>query len=1166
MSDLKKHNSGHPYKKNLWMALVTCFLGFFLGLTHASAQNSVVSGHLTDSKGSSVAKATVEIRNVATGLTSTASTNDEGYYLLPPVAPGSYVLHAGADTFSEATVTNLSLEVGGTRTVDIVLQPAQTTQTVTIEATAPELVTDQPDRGNVIESKFVQNIPLNIRNPLQMVNFAQGVTPFNSESGNNDVSSTNTNTFHINGGQATTTDNLLDGAANTFDVANSVISILTVDAIQEFKVLTTAYAPEWGRTSGAVVTFATRPGTNQLHGSVWEYLRNSVLDANGFNADAAGTPKPTFQRNQFGYALGGPVVLPRLYNGHNRTFFFNTYEGLRQSEAGSYTGTVPTVLERQGDFSQTRDANGNLIVIYDPRSTMLDPTAPAGTTQYIRTPFLNNKIPSQYLDTVGMSILNNYPLPNQPGEGSSSVNNFFSNATSHSPQNTVHLRIDQQIGKSHNIFGRFDWFDRQNLYPNYYGNGLTPQSGNETLFSYGWMVQDAWAINSSTVFTHHYSYAHIKTTRTPPSEGFNATSLGFNSNVTSGLQYTAYPEVTATRLAMLGPTQGYENVAQNVGEYAADVSHLKSKHMLKFGFDYRYYPTYSYLQAPLLTVTATSNFTGGPNPQAAIGDSGSGAADLLLGASTVSNGIAPPVTYSHPYFAFYGGDEYHITPKLTINYGLRYSLDLPYTEAKNQLIYLDLTSPSPLNSQVTSLGNLTGGPGFVGTNGLGRGVQTAQKTNFDPRVGFAYQEDTQTVIRAGFGIFHAPMAVTTQSIGYASTTTSTPAQPNGVTPLFNQSNPFPQGLVQPSGNSLGLVTQVGQNITGAPRQEKVSYSEQWSLDIQRQLPGNFVVTLGYVGNNGLRLYSQINYNQLPDADLSLGTQLLNLVPNPFSGVITDQTSVLSKPTVQYGQLLRPHPQFQNMTQMEAPVGQSTYHALQLSVEHRFSSGLAMLFAYTHSKIIDNTGEFTILGFQDNYCTACDRSISAHDLPNVIRLSGQYELPVGKGKRFVHDGWLVPIIGGWSVGSFFTYDDGLPIAVTSPNNSNSFGGGIGGNGMRPDVTGISTHVVGGRQIKNGGLYFNPAAFTPTPTFQFGNAPRYLADVRSPGTLNFDMLASKRIPIHNLLALDFRAEFFNAFNHVQFAGPNASISSSSFGQIFLNQTNTPRQIQGSLRLSF
>jgi hypothetical protein len=284
-------------------------------------------------------------------------------------------------------------------------------------------------------------------------------------------------------------------------------------------------------------------------------------------------------------------------------------------------------------------------------------------------------------------------------------------------------------------------------------------------------------------------------------------------------------------------------------------------------------------------------------------------------------------------------------------------------------------------------------------------------------------------------------------------------------------------------------------------------------------------------------------------------------------VITDPTSILSARTVQYGQLLRPHPQFLNMIGT-SPVGQATYHALQLSLEHRFSNGLALLFAYTHSKMIDNVGDYfsnTFTGAQpqNNNCVNCDRSISSQDLPDVIRLSVQYELPFGRGKRFANEGWLARVVGGFALGTFFTYDDGLPIAVTSPNFSNSFGGG---SGMRPNATGISPVLPGGPQMVNGGLYFNPAAFVATPSYQFGNAPRFLGNVRAPGTFNWDTLINRNINLRERISLDVRAELFNAFNNVQFAGPNTDISSSSFGHIYLSQVNTPRQVQFSMRLKF
>jgi hypothetical protein len=1156
------------HKPLLIAAIVFAYL---LGALPVLAQTSAVSGHVVDSTGLPIPGALVDIVSAQTGEVRNTQTNGAGYYLFPPLNPGSYVIHVTAANLAKATIDKITLEVGSARAIDVELKPASVSEDVTVTASAPELVTTEPNRGSVIETQFVQNTPLNIRNPLQLVNFAQGVTNVSmlgTSSGQNNVSQAFTNTFRINGGKAATTESLLDGAANTtmYDF-NGVADIPQVDAIQEFKVLTSAYSPEWGRTSGGIVTFATKSGTSQYHGSVFEYLRNSALDANGFNANLARTPKAHFQRNQFGFTLGGPATLPHIYEGRDRTFFFATYEGLRQSQANSFLGTVPTALERQGDFSQTRDANGNLIVIYDPHTTKPDPSAPAGTTRYIRTPYNGNVVSSTDFNSVGLNILKLYPLPNRPGQGASNVNNYFSNAPIVSNQNTFDVRVDHRLSEKHFMFARFDWFQRFNYPADPFRNGLSPGLNHQRLPGYNFMLDDTWVFNPNTVFEHHFVYAHQESNRVPAGSGANPTDLGFNSNVSQGLRALAFPSVTnVTRISGLGPTGGLEADYGTLWQYAASLSYLKGKHSFKFGFDFRYLPVQIDI-APLVTVTAAGNFTGGPNPQAPAGTSGSGIADLLLGAATVSSGFAPGYIASHPYYAWYAQDAFSVTRKLTVTYGLRYNLELPEHERKNQYVFLDLTSPSPLNSQVTSLGTLTGGPGFVGVNGRSSAIQSAQTTNFDPRLGFAYRLNERTVFRGGAGIFHAPPVQTANaSAGFGVITTSRPALADGVTPQFNLSNPFPQGLIQPTGSSLGLSTLLGQNISGVPRQQRISYNEQWSLDVQQELPGNFVVTLGYAGNRGLHLYVPVNYNQVPDSALALGSQLLAPVPNPFFGVITDQTSTLSAPTVQYGQLLRPHPQFLNMVGTSS-VGDSNYHALQLSVEHRFSKGLALLFAYTHSKTIDNVGdnlENTFSPFQpeDNYCRRCDRSISGQDLANVIRLSGQYDLPFGRGKQFAGRGLLSQVVGGFTAGAFFTFDDGLPVRVSSPNFSNSFGGG---SGMRPNSTGISTDVPG-RKIVNGGQYFNPAAFVQTPSNQFGNAPRYLDRVRAPGTYNWDMMINRQNRLTESLMLDFRVEFFNAFNNVQFAGPNTNITSSSFGQIFLTQVNTPRQIQASLRLRF
>src|SRR5262245_1955197 len=350
------------------------FVCLLMCAVNASAQSTTVQGLLRDQTDAIVPGATVQLKNVKTEVVLHTTSNESGLFIFPPVVPGDYTVTA-ENAELRAAIADLKLEVGSARTLNVTLLPRQLEQDITVEAAAPQLITERPDRGNVVESEFVENVPLNVRNPLQLINFAQGVTQANSNaSGTNVVSQSYTNSFRINGSKGSTTEILLDGAANTVAYANQAANVPQVDAVREFRVLTTAYAPEYGRTSGGVVTYAMQSGSNGFHGTAFEYLRNSVLDANGFNANKSGKPKNHLERNQFGYSVGGPVLLPRIYTGRNRTFFFTSYEGLRETAAGNYVGTVPTARERQGDFSQTLDAGGNLITIYDPATTRLDPS------------------------------------------------------------------------------------------------------------------------------------------------------------------------------------------------------------------------------------------------------------------------------------------------------------------------------------------------------------------------------------------------------------------------------------------------------------------------------------------------------------------------------------------------------------------------------------------------------------------------------------------------------------------------------------------------------------------------------------------------------------------------------------------------------------------------
>jgi hypothetical protein len=1125
---------------------------------------------VVDSSQAAVRDSQVTLRNSETGGEFRTVSTERGEFLLPPVPPGRYDLSASATGFAITRVTALTLEVGESKVITLELKPETVVEVLTVSAAPPELTTDRPDRSVVIDPNFVDSIPLNIRNPLQLIDFSPAVTKGDDGlSGQNATSESRTNTWRINGAKGSTTDITIDGATDIMAYYNQAAGIPSADAVQEYRVYTSAYAPEYGHTSGGDVAYALRSGTNTVHGSLFEYLRNSDLDADGFNADQAGQKIAAFRRNQFGGTVGGPVYLPKIYNGRNRTFFFFSYDGLRDSDAGSFTGTMPTALERTGNFSRTTDSNGKSIVIYDPSTTMLNPSAPSGTTQYLRTPFAGNVVPASEINPIATKLLSYYPMPNQPGVGLSNVNNYFSNAPGKDSNNAVDTRLDQRISARQLIYAHLDWFQNRIIENNYYGNDLASVLANDRIPGINAMVHHTWSISPTLVFDHHFSWAHSESNRGEPVH-ITPVSLGLPASIAPGETGNLTPDLSASRISSLGNSNAYETNASSAWQYAGDLSWLKGVHTFKFGYDFRLYPVQLF-DPEQMSISANSNFTGGPNPSAAVADSGSGIADLLLGAAGVSTGYIEPTHSKHGYIGFYAQDTARVTSHLTLTYGLRMNYESGDVENQNQLNYINLTSPSPLAGEVPGFPSLVGGVGIPGLNGTSRQLQLSRGLHPDPRLGLAYQLDSKTVFHSGFGIFHHPPAAWQtgpNTLGTARVSNSITTLSNGVTPLFNLSNPFPAGLPTPYGNSEGLAIALGQNITGPLHSEDIPYQANWSFDVQRQLPLNFVVTAAYVGNVGVHLYTPINFNQLPDSDLSLGSKLISVVPNPFYGVITDPSSTLSLATVQYGQLLRPFPQFLNVKAINVGAGHSSYEAGQLTVEKRLSQGLEVLFGYTYSKAIDNVGEQTSVagsmsGFQDYNCFSCDRSLSDQNQPFALRLATRYELPFGPGKGLASSGLPGKAFGGWSLGAFYTVDAGRPVAVSSPNNTSSFGGG---SGERPDATGISAALPGGPKICEDCEYFNTAAFTQTPQYAFGNVSRYVPDVNNPTAYNLDASIEKRNQLGERVRLIFRAELFNSLNQVVFSGPTTSVTSSTFGKIILSQTNTPRQVQFSLRLGF
>jgi hypothetical protein len=1134
-------------------------------------QNANVSGRIVDSQGGGVPGAKITLIQTATNRTVQTQSNPEGYFRLPPVPPGGYEMKAEVTGFATSRLTGITLEVEESKVVTIEMQPATVHETVNVIDTVPELTVDRADRSLLMDHSFVEGIPLSVRNPLQLINFSVGVTLGDDNlSGQNTSSESRTNTFRINGALGATTDILIDGGTDTTAYYNQAAGIPGVDAVQEYRVFTDAFAPEFGRTSGGMVSYALKSGTNQIHGSLFEYLRNSDMDAEGFNGNKAGLLKPGFRRNQFGGTAGGPVFIPKLYDGRNKTFFFVSYDGLRDSSAGSFTGTMPTALERAGNFSKTFQSNGTPIVMYDPSTTTLNS---AGT--YIRTPFAGNIIPALSLNPIGQKLLSYYPLPNQPGIGQSDSNNFFSNAPSTDTNDRLDIRLDEQLSSKQSLFGHFSHFANHIYANDYYGNQLAPVMAPDRIPGISLAVGHVWSISPSLVFEEHFSYAHSESQR---NEAVHVTpnSLGFPSNILPGLTSSMTPYLSSASTSSLGDSYPYERNKSSVYQYRGDFTWLRGSHTFKFGVDLRDYPTSLY-DPEQLAITASANFTGGPNASSIASASGSSIASLLLGAAQVQSGYEPQTVSHHFYYGAYAQDVVKLTKKLTVTFGLRWGLESGEVEAQNQLNYIDLTSPSPIASQVPQFPGLKGGVGIPGLNGTSRNLQNAT-SKFDPRLGISYALNSKTIIHAGYGMFHMAAAAWEQypnALGTTRLSNSLVAQPNGVTPLFNLSNPFPQGLPTPWGTNAGLSIALGQTIEGPLHTEDIPYMNNWSFDIQRQLPANFVITTAYVGNSGVHLPTPIDFNQLPTSDLAQGNALLKVVSNPFYGVITDPSSTLSQSTVQASQLMRPYPQFIDVGAINVGAGHSSYHAGQLTVERRFGHGLATSLGYSFSKILDNVGDMTDVagaqhGFQNNQCFSCDRSRADQDVTQSLRWSTQYELPFGPGKSLLKHGFASRVLGGWALGTFFTLNTGRPIYVTSPNNSSLLGAGWHpdgtGNYIRPMATGVSAEVPGGPQLCNNCEYFNPKAFSLTPQFAVGNVSRYLPDVNYPTSRNWDMLVEKRISIKERYKVTFRGEFLNALNQVVFGGPTVSASSASFGYISLTQSNTPRNVQLSLRMTF
>lgn len=1109
----------------------------------AMAQTAQITGRVTDAQGAVVTRAQIVVTNTDTGVRRQLVTNDEGYYSAPLLARGTYSVDARQSGFKETIRTGLNLDEGQVLRLDFALEVGQVSERVEVSGAAPLLETENATISAVVTNQKILDMPTVGRNPLQFALLVPGVRAAGSF-GELPVSAFSGGRAAIAGGGVSTNNYMVDGIASENFTSGGLQTPLSVDATEEFRLIVRAPSAEYGRTGGGVINLISKSGTNTYHGSLYEFNRNKVFRANDFFSNRAGRVRQPFNFNQYGGTLGGPLR-------KERTFFFFNWEGYNQRTQQSSTRTVPTALQRNGDFSETRTSTGALIQIFDPFTTRTDPANPANR---IRDAFPGNRIPANRISPAAQAVLSFFPAPNQPGVAITNANNFFGIGSAPIDKSAYGLRLDHYLTPLRRLAGRYTWDKLEQGVPNIYGNVAETGTSDLPIQRHSAFLSFSDALRSNLLIDVRAGLNFYMPNRVTRSLGFDVSKINLPARLNSQMQIPSFPRFDlGSDISAIGADQGDTLVQSNKAwSYTGSLTWIRGAHTWKFGSDNRVYQLNNTQGAAGASFSFSRGFTQGPNPNTAGATSGFTLASFLLGTpSGGALGYGAAVTETVKNFALFAQDDWKLTPRLTLNLGMRWEVEGGITDRNGSISNFDPNVTTTVNG-VTMKGGLV----FPGVNGLSRGHRDAEYTNFQPRLGLAWQFLPRTVFRAAYGISYLPTSglyVGLDRSGFSLSTPLVSSTDGGFTPSETLANPFPSGRQDPVGSSQGALTLLGQGISGNLRDIRRGYSQQWGLSLQRELPHNWLVEVGYMGNRGVHLPGRRTYDYLPAQYRSLGTQLQTLVDNPYFGIIRS-TLPLGQRQVTRASLLDTYPQFESASGY-ATLADSIYHAGTLRIEKRFSGGLSATVAYTFSKLIDNnTGDggnnFSESGDNgvrnwDNL--AAERSISANNLPQRLVMSVSYELPF---KRNAHP-VLRAIGAGWQINGIASFQSGGVIAVTQ--NATSFGSN-------------KPNVVGDPSLSNPSIdgWLNRAAFVNSPAFTFGNVARNLPRTRSDADRNLDLSLMKNFRIRERVKLQFRAEAFNATNTTIFGIPAGNIDAGNFGTV--TSAHSPRNVQLALKLYF
>lgn len=1106
------------------------------------AQTSDITGRVADTTGAVVPSVAVSVTHVDTGVVRKTITNAEGYYTVSLLPQGNYRVGVQAAGFQSQARSGIVLDEGGSMRLDFMLEVGQLAETVEVKGSAQLLETERATLSTVVTNEKVKELPLLGRNPVDLVQLVPGVRTVGNFGGLW-VASANTSSMSISGGPPGGNNLMIDGVAAEHFTSGGFQVYMSVDATEEFRVITRNATAEFGRTGGGVINWISKSGTNEYHGGVYEFFRNKSLNAKGFFDNLAGATKAPFNFNQYGATVGGPIQ-------KNKTFFFFNWERVEQRNSATAFRTVPTALERQGDFSQTKDSAGRQIVIYDPSTTRINPS---NTAQRIRDVFPGNFIPQNRMHPVARAVLPYYPAPNTQGSPFTDANNFFAQASAPLEKNVYGIKIDRYVTPVRRLSGRYTYDNTPNGSPNYFGNIADNNVSGQTFKRQSLVLSYTDALQPDLLLELRAGANRLAQVRIARSIGFDVSKLGLPAALNTQTQLMLFPQFGITDESTIGGNQTDHQI-QNQGSYSTSgsLTKIKSKHTIKFGGELRMYYVNNTQGGPNMQFNFSRSFTQGPNPNTASSTAGYGLATFLLGDPTGGTAMRyAPVTYFSKYLGTFVQDDWKLTPKLTVNFGLRWEFQGAITDRFNAI-----SNFNPGLVTTTSGVSLVGGLEYPGSNGLSHGARENWYRDLGPRFGFAYQILPMTVIRGGYGIFYVPDTGNASKLGatgFSLSTALVSSIDGGFTPYDTLTNPFPQGIQQPYGSSQGALTGLGTAVSGNLRTLRRPYDQQWNLSVQRQLPGNWLIEVGYAGNRGVHLAASRAFDYLPENFLSMGSALQQQVPNPYAKLIT--TGSLSQPTVTRGTLLDTLPQFTG-ADGEDDWASSIYHALTVRAERRFSKGFSLLVSYTFSKVIDDNvgnglrGQINNGGSNDvqNWSnTRTERAISTDNQPHRFVFTPIWILPFGKNGSALYR----KLAGGWQLNSILTLQSGDPIAITQ--GAAPFGG------TRPMVVGDPNAI-----DPSISKWFNTAAFALTPAFTYGNAPRNLPRTQTDGLFNLDCSALKNFTVKERFRFQLRGEFFSFTNTPTFGAPGTTVNNANFGVV--RASSGSRNIQLGAKLNF